>query len=203
MWLKARKPVRHGYNGAMSQDQGLEYHSVAEALRCASTSVDAADCHGLLCGLICAAGFADQNIWAAEVFEAYDPEDRLQAEAHSLLQRLYEETLIRLNSPELDFELLLPDDEEPLCERTESLANWCDGFLSGLGLGGVPAQDQLPEEVAELLGDLSQISRVDFDLDDPNEQEQLAFEELVEYVRIGVLFVHDELQPLAAQQTIQ
>jgi len=45
---------------------------------------------------------------------------------------------------------------------------------------------------------------VDFDLDDPDEEERFAFEEVVEYVRVGVLFVHDELQPgAAAQQTIQ
>ena len=70
--------------------------------------------------------------------------------------------------------------------------------------GGVPPQAELPDEVAELLGDLSQISRVDFDLDDPNEEEQVAFEEVVEYVRVGVMFVHEELQPgTAAQQTIQ
>jgi len=188
----------------MSQIQGLDYQDVAEALRRASISVDAADCQGFLCGMICAAGFADEKIWVAEFFEAYNPKDLLQAEAYRLLQRLYEETLIHLNSPELDFELLLPDDESPLCERTESLANWCGGFLSGLGMGGVPAQDQLSDEVAELLGDLSQISRVDFDLDDPDEEERFAFEEVVEYVRVGVLFVHDELQPgAAAQQTIQ
>ena len=191
-------------NCTMSQIQGLEYPDVAEALRRASTSVDAADCHGLFCGLICAAGFADHKIWVAEIFEAYDPKDLLQAEAYRLLQTLYQETLIRLNSPELDFELLLPDDEDPLCDRTESLANWCGGFLSGLGIGGVPPQAELSDEVAELLGDLSQISRVDFDLDDPNEEEQVAFEEVVEYVRVGVMFVHEELQPgTAAQQTIQ
>lgn len=191
-------------NRTMSQFQGLEYPDVAEALRRASTSVDAADCHGLLCGLICAAGFADQRIWVAEIFESYDRKDLLQAEACALLQRLYEETLIRLNSPELDFELLLPDDETPLCERTESLANWCGGFLSGLGLGGLPAQAELPDEVAELLEDLSQISRVDLDPGDPDEQDQVAFEEVVEYVWLGVLFVHEELQPgSAAQQTIQ
>ena len=133
----------------MSQIQGLEYPDVAEALRRASISVDAADCHGLFCGLICAAGFADQKIWVAEIFEAYDPKDLLQAEAYRLLQRLYEETLIRLNSPELDFEPLLPDDEDPLCDRTESLANWCGGFLSGLGMGGVAPQAELPDEVAD------------------------------------------------------
>jgi hypothetical protein len=188
----------------MSQIQVLEYHNVAETLRRASIPVDAADCQGFLCGLICAAGFADQKTWVAEFFEAYDPKDPPQAEAFNLLQRLYENTLIRLNSPDLDFELLLPDDEDPLRDRTESLANWCCGFLSGLGVGGLPAQDQLCDEVAELLGDLSQIARVDFDLEELDEEEQVAFEEVVEYVRVGALFVYEELQPgTAAQQTLQ
>ncbi|MEA2079288.1 MAG: UPF0149 family protein, partial [Pseudomonadota bacterium] len=62
----------------------------------------------------------------------------------------------------------------------------------------------LSDEVVELLEDLSQISRVDVELDDADEEEQVAFEEVVEYVRVGVLFVHEELQPgSAAQQTIQ
>jgi len=191
-------------NCTMSQFQALDYDDVAEALRRAASPVDAADCHGFFCGLICAASFADQKIWVAEVFEAYDPKDPQQAETCRLLQRLYEETLVRLNSPNLDFELLLPDEAAPLRERTESLANWCCGFLSGLGMGGIAPQDQLPEEVAELLTDLSQISRVDIDLDDSDEEEQFAFEEVEEYVRIGVIFVHDELQPgTASQQTIQ
>lgn len=184
--------------------QSLEYHDAAEALRRATIPVDAADCHGMLCGLICAAGFADQKIWVAEIFEAFDPKDPLQAEAYRLLQRLYEETLVRLNSPDLDFELLLPDDDDALSERTESLINWCCGFLSGLGLGGIATQDQLSEEVTEFLEDLSKISTADSELGTPDAEDQLAFEEVMEYVRVGVLFIHEELQPgTAAQQTIQ
>ena len=139
-------------NCAMSQNQVLEYQDVANALRRASTAVNAADCQGFLCGLICAGGFADQRVWVAEVFEAYDPKDLLQAEAFRLLQRLYEETLVGFNSPELDFQLLLPDDDVTLRERTQSLADWCCGFLAGLGMGGLPAQDQLSDEVNEVLG---------------------------------------------------
>ena len=69
-------------------------------------------------------------------------------------------------------------------------------------MAGVPAQDQLSDEVAELLlGDLSQICTVDFDLDDPDKEERVAFEEVVEYVRVGVLFIHEELQPGTAAPT--
>ena len=97
----------------------------------------------------------------------------------------------------------MPDDDDALRERTESLGNWCGGFLSGLGLGGLPDPSQLPEEVAELLDDLGQIARVDFELDDADEQEQAAFAEVVEYVRVGVLLINEELQPAKAPPLLQ
>ncbi len=106
----------------------------------APISVDPADCQGLLVGLICAAGFADPRLWLAEVFDDYDPKDKPQADAYRLVQALYEDALGRMNSPELDFALLLPDDEDALRDRVASLGGWCGGFLSGLGLGGVKEQ---------------------------------------------------------------
>jgi uncharacterized protein len=190
-------------NCTMSVNQELDYYTLDDALARAQTSVDPSDCHGLLVGLICAAGFADPRLWLAEVFDDYDPKDRPQADAYRLVQALYEDVLARMNSPELDFALLLPDDDDALRDRVASLGGWCGGFLSGLGLGGVKEQSQLPEEVSELIDDFAQITRVDFDLESPDEEEQAAFEEVVEYVRIGALFVNEELQPSKAPPRIQ
>ena len=190
-------------NCTMSVNQELDYYSLDDALARAQTSMDPSDCHGLLAGLICAAGFADPRLWMAEVFEDYNPKDKPQAEAFRLVQALYEDELARMNSPDLDFSLLLPDDKDALRDRVASLGSWCGGFLSGLGLGGVKEQAQLPEEISELIDDFAQITRVDFDLDSPDEEEQAAFEEVVEYVRIGVLFVNEELQPGKAPARIQ
>ena len=190
-------------NCTMPVNQELDYYSLDDALARAQTSMDPSDCHGLLAGLICAAGFADPRLWMAEVFEDYNPKDKPQAEAFRLVQALYEDELARMNSPDLDFTLLLPDDEDALRDRVASLGSWCGGFLSGLGLGGVKEQAQLAEEISELIDDFAQISRVDFDLDSPDEEEQAAFEEVVEYVRIGVLFVNEELQPSKAPPRIQ
>jgi yecA family protein len=172
-------------------------------LQRAASSYDAAECHVFLSGLICAAGFADPKIWVSEMFDAYNPKDLLQAEAFRSLQGLYENTLARLNSPDLDFELLLPDDSFPLRERTEALGSWCSGFLSGLGMGGLPPADQLPDEVAELLDDLSKIAQVDFEVDQPDEDERHAYEDIVEYIRVGVLYIHEELQPGTAPAQLQ
>lgn len=190
-------------NPAMSENQGLEYYDVQDVLDLASPGADPADSHGLLCGLICAAGFADPQRWLPEVFDDFNPRDAAQAKAYQCLQSVYEHTLASLHSENLDFELLLPEDDAPLSERVESLAAWCSGFLSGLGLGGLPEQSKLSEELAELLDDVAQIAKVDFDLENSDENENVAFEEVVEYLRIGAMFIHDELQPAAAPQQIQ
>lgn len=176
---------------------------MGDALARAQTAVDAADCHGLLAGLICAAGFADPRLWMAQVFENFDPRNVSQVEASRQVQGLYEDTLVRLNSPDLDFELLLPDDDDALGERAASLGSWCSGFLSGLGLGGVADPSLLPEEVGDLLDDLAQIARVDFEVSDADEEEQTAFAEVVEYVRVGVLLINEELQPCKAPPQLQ
>jgi len=58
----------------MPVNQDLEYDDVADVLDAAATPADAADCHGLLSGLVCATGFADPKIWVAGIFEAFfDP----------------------------------------------------------------------------------------------------------------------------------
>lgn len=187
----------------MSGNQDVDYYEIGDALARAQTSVDAADCHGLLAGLVCATGFADPKVWIGQVFDDYNPKDSAQTDATRQVQALYEDTLARLNSPELDFALLLPDDEDSLRERAESLGSWCGGFLSGLGLGGIADAAQLPEAVGELLDDLAQIARVDFELEEPDEAELAAFEEVVEYVRVGVLFINEELQPSKAPSRLQ
>jgi yecA family protein len=179
----------------MSKNHDLVYAQLADALHRVASPVDAADSHGFISGLICGSGFADPGLWVAEVFEAYDPNDILQAETYTQLAELSQDTLESLNSEEFDFELLLPDESSSLRERTESLGSWCAGFLSGLGLAGSSVASGLSEEGREMLDDMAQIARVDFDLDEPGEEEETAYQEVVEYIRIGVLFLHEELQP--------
>ena len=57
--------------------------------------------------------------------------------------------------------------------------------------------------MAELLDDLAEIARVDFEVGEPDEEEQAAFAEVVEYVRVGVLLINEELQPSKAPPQLQ
>ena len=79
----------------------------------------------------------------------------------------------------------------PLREQANTLVEWCQGFLVGLGLSSVETSD---EEVLEMIKDISEISQLEVDLLD-NEEDAQDFYEIVEFVRMGVLFIQETLQP--------
>lgn len=107
-----------------------------------------------------------------------------------LLGTLCDETLRQLDDPGFEFELLLPDDDAELATRTRALAEWCDGFVFGVGAGGHRAAD-LPEQSAEFLRDAMRIARADAD-EAGGETDEAALVELTEYVRVGVMLTRTE-----------
>jgi uncharacterized protein YgfB (UPF0149 family) len=161
-------------------------------------AAELAECHGVLCGMICG-----ESGNTAEDFLSHLATLQLAVETGGALQdvmiEVFDSTMQQLADEELRFDLWLPDDEQPLEERSQSLAQWCTGFLAGLGLGG--PLHALSEEAAEALNDLKEIARAglsahsdDCDevaLDEENEQ---AYCEIVEYVRVVTLILREELR---------
>jgi uncharacterized protein YgfB (UPF0149 family) len=149
----------------------------------------AAEAHGLLAGLLCMDGGIGCGTWLERAFgpEADEPEPG----GSDLLIRLHEETRRRLEDIQFTFEPLLPEDERPLGERAAALAEWCRGFLLGLGFGarGVP---EWPGQCAEILRDFAEISHLDPAAS--GEADEAAYAELVEYVRVGAPIVQSELR---------
>jgi uncharacterized protein YgfB (UPF0149 family) len=169
---------------------------------------DPAECHGSLCGLLCASDAVTGPVWVNRVLVG-DPElpvvDSLSArgmgaEANyaptALLFSLYKDTVEDLNDPEYGFSLLLPDDDEPLPQRVEELSRWCQGFLFGLGLGGVREQTNLSGETREVMRDFVEISRLGTGEASDSNEDEAAFAEIVEYVRMAVLLLYEELRSL-------
>jgi uncharacterized protein YgfB (UPF0149 family) len=149
-----------------------------------------------------------------------DQERRNDDDAQQALRLLYADTLNALRGEDMEFEVLLPDDDIPLETRAGGLSQWCQGFLYGFGTGqadqqaheqtGQPAgkravkHDELPGSVNEILNDLTHIGRASVELDGDgeggSESEEEAYAEVVEYVRVGVQLIHDELIPTTAHR---
>jgi uncharacterized protein len=174
--------------------QTLDYGEIQHLLKQARALADAAEAHGTLAGCLCATvdyGFED---WLAEIL----PEGRAGPETTEALRQLFEVTAEALGEAQMEFAPLLPQDAEPIDTRATALGLWCQGFLYGLGTSSINDASQLPGEVGEVVRDLSEITRVGVDAGDSAESNEGAYAELVEFVRVGVQLLFDELAPLRA-----
>lgn len=172
-----------------------DFNQVQTVLASAGAQCDAAESHGLLSGLLCAAGHIDSAGWLEHILgdsaAAHTPAG---ADARAMLSALLGETLQLLNDSEYRFHPLLPSDDEPLVRRTDALKAWCEGLLMGLSLGGMQMLPQLPEATQEIIQDVAEITRLNTEDQGDTEADEAAYFEIVEYVRVAVLLLREELR---------
>jgi uncharacterized protein YgfB (UPF0149 family) len=166
-----------------------DYTRIEQVLAHQHSLTDAAEAHGTLAGCLCGVSGYRFEDWLREIL----PEGRAGSSAASALRELYDATAAALIQPDMEFEPLLPGDEAPLAERTQALAEWCQGFLYGLGAGRIQDPGQLPGEVGEIVRDFIEISHAGVEEDATEEANESAYAELVEFVRVGVQLLFEEL----------
>jgi uncharacterized protein YgfB (UPF0149 family) len=205
----------------------VTFAEMVRVLEGLGSSVPAAEAHGCLVGALCTSPHYPMERWLAEIIP--DEDRRSDDDAQQALRLLYADTLNSLRGEDMDFDVLLPDDDIPLVSRAGGLSQWCQGFLYGFGTGqatkqagkqagkqandqagdqasnqdstDADAQDELPVNVTEILNDLTHIGRASVEIEgEGDESEEEAYAEVVEYVRVGVQLIHDELIPAAGQR---
>jgi yecA family protein len=168
----------------------------------------AAEAHGALCGMLCGRGSVELSEWVDHVIGEQQQGNPALHDVVHMLSELHQATLEKMNDAGVEFKLLMPDDDDSLPERVEGLAAWCQGYIYGLAAGGIKQGSELPDEPKEFINDMVEIARVGHEVDDGDDEEsnrqedEEAFMELEEYVRIGTLSVFEELQPLQTTQTV-
>ncbi len=165
----------------MPDSPSVPYTQLDAALTASGMPCSAAETHGTLTGVLCANPNADlrQGLDALSVY--VESAGGFQTAS---LNDVFVATARDLTDEQFRFSLLLPDDETALPERAEALANWCQGFLYGFGAIG---SKSLPKQTLEILRDLTEISQLDLRVE--GEEDERAFAELVEFVRVGVQLV--------------
>lgn len=167
------------------------YERVARALAALRCDVGAAECHGMLCGMLSGPRPFESALWLDHVSGGergiFD-----DGEPHAALTALMGATITSLEDEDYDFALVLPTDEAPLAARAAGFAAWCRGFLSGLGLSGIADLESLGEDAREFLADLSRFATLGLDADG-DEDDERALVELIEFTRMGVILVRAEL----------
>jgi uncharacterized protein YgfB (UPF0149 family) len=194
----------------------VTFAEIVRVLEDLGSSVSAAEAHGCLAGALCTSPHYPMQRWLEEIIP--DEDSRKDDDSQQALRLLYADTLNSLRGDGMEFEALLPDDDIPLVVRAGGLSQWCQGFLYGFGTGRAidaatnqaatdadadsDEQNELPGSVNEVLNDLTHIGRASVEIEgDGNESEEEAYAEVVEYVRVGVQLIHDELIPAGGQRS--
>lgn len=168
------------------------FDDLQRALAQAHALTDAAEAHGTLVGALCATRCTLAD-WLAEIL----PDGQAQGAAADRLRAVFNGASGALREGNLSFQPLLPSDDAPIADRTAALGEWCQGFLYGLGSGvSVSDSAELQGDAAEVLRDMTEITHVDVDPADDAESNESAYAELVEFVRVGVQLLYDQLRPL-------
>jgi uncharacterized protein len=173
----------------------VTFREIAAVLETAGSQVVAAEGHGCLCGALCTSADYSFDRWVEEIV-ALDADPAAERPAEEPLKLLFADTVHALRGDEMQFEPLLPDDDEPLERRASALAQWCQGFLYGFGTGRRVDAKHLNAQVDEILKDFMHIARAEVDVGAASEAEEESYSEVVEYLRVGVQLIHDELMPL-------
>lgn len=172
-----------------------DYMDLQQSLHNVDATMEASEAQGALCGMLCAQGHADVSQWQQHVFGSQETGDVLLKEVASDLKNLFISTEVAINDSLTDFQLLLADDDEKLADRVHALAYWVQGFLYGLAVGGIKQGSSLPKDTTELMLDFINISQAVFD-DEEMDSSEDDYMQLVEFVRVGVLLINEELQPM-------
>jgi len=159
-----------------------------------------AELHGLLCGLLCAEGDLTRDRWLLLAGEALADDAVLSASVQDLLAKLLDYGVAQLNDPDCAVTPLLPDDDAPLLQRVDALSAWCQGLLYGLGMGHLEQRGGLSGESREFLCDVADIAQGGFEAA-AAETNETAYVEVVEYLRIGLLIIRQDLH-LAALSAV-
>jgi uncharacterized protein YgfB (UPF0149 family) len=170
-----------------------DYSLICRLLADSAVELTPAVIHGALTGFVSSGAPLQVEVFH-DLFELSLPEV-----VDKLIERLGQETCAQLQAPDFSFQLLLPAEDDPLADRLDALSTWCDWFTVGFAAGYMRPQTDLSAEMMEVLNDFSQLANIDPETARDDEQDELSYVELVEYVRMASISLYQQLNPVDTQ----
>ena len=172
----------------------MDFSDLSKLLELVEAKISASDIHGFLCGQICICGAPQMDMWQ-EFMDAQSNDDDLVDSVYNEIQHLVTEMTENLLSPDMEFELFLPDGSSSINDRIQALSDWCHGFLNGFGLGEEQKTTSLTEDCREVLDDYTKICRAGLADSEEEEEDEVALLELIEYACAGARLIFEERFP--------
>lgn len=190
----------------------LTHQTIEALLSRLNVPLPVSEVHGLCCGLLCALPSAGAKTrWFTEVLDAAGLTSSDVASKAAQLKTLddwFGDTSVSMNNADLDFTPMVPSEDIPVAERMRALGDFCAGFTYGIGLTMAQRGNKsLPEDTREIIEDFQAIDAADaIDQSDEDgaaislDKQEEVYVELMEYVRVGVLLVQEELRPISPNE---
>lgn len=165
-----------------------------EALENCDSGRNSIQAHGLLCGYIMTHGLKGHDMWLHRMFENSSNEkgDKYKY----IFDDLFIKTWRQLEERQSEFELFLPGDDRGLLTRAKAIGSWCDSYLHGL-ISSVTTEKLKKainrEPTSILIKDLLEMTKATIGEEYDDETNERSYAELVEYTRIAVQLIFEEL----------
>lgn len=169
-----------------------DYNDLNHILHKTTLKLHPSQVHGLSCGMLC--GQQPNESVFEELVTGAVADAKEAKKAHDLLKSLYEISKKQLEDFLFDFELLLPDDSESLTLRAEALTLWSQGFLTGLKMVDIAIVNLDASEMSEAINDLVEIAKMNYEDVVDSEEDEAAYIELVEFVRMAVILIYQDVK---------
>ena len=170
--------------------EGVLFDRMADLFLRMDVHTSPSELHGLLCGQLSQGKSFNEQGWLICAAVYLERERIDKPEEKELLLDLYATTAEELSGAGFDLNLLLPDAEDALSLRAESLGRWCSGFLAGFGnvRGG-----KISDELRSSLDDLQEFVDIQSDDLDDNDDSERDLMQVEEYVRMVVILAYSEM----------
>ncbi len=167
------------------------YQQIAQELTDNGLAITPAELHGLLVGMICGGIEPKDSSWQALMFDYTNDGMGWPMASLNYATSLFGYSSEELAEGSFELSMLLPDDGD-LFSYAESVSQWVNHFISGVGLAN-PKLNKVRGDVKEALGDLEEIAKLGVDEEGDLEEQADLLEQVLEHVKACVLTVHVEL----------
>ena len=169
-----------------------DYHSFLESIAILGLPISGSELHGVMCGYLCAGAHNEGEAYLRALMS--NKKDAGLRGAALALFGLYAVSQQQIAGFNFEFQLLLPDDQDPLVDRAQAFSEWCEGFIQGITMAGVSYDDLEEDDAQEALQHLTEFAQLDYHTLHVEEEDEHALMEVSEYARMAVLHVFLDLQ---------
>jgi len=176
----------------------MNYEYVDKIRHEADISINLSEYHGKISACLCCENITAEALLPKEInIDGISLSPEIMKLKNVLLSMI-SDTLEKLNDTEMTFYPLLSPDSESLIKRTLTLSNWCQGFVDGFGFSIVQKNISIDKAelgiIGEIIEDFSQISKLTSASITNEGGEDLAYMEVVEYIRIATQLIFEEMK---------